>query len=120
MPQTETTSEPFRARRGYWRMRDRGEFREIKIRSMSDAHLQHAVRSVERAARAECVRIGFSAGYYADDHDTMGGELAARASGDAFEMMDDVEECAFALFPKYAELSAELDRRGLDRLADVP
>jgi hypothetical protein len=108
---------PFAAPRGKWTTKDGTT---LAIRDMTDAHLQYAVRSMERAARRELMAIGFSAGYYSDDHHSIGGDAAAQVSDEAFGAAEAPEYHAGELYPKYDELRAEMDRRGIERIEDVP
>lgn len=100
-----------KAGRGRWRMRD-GTI--IRIRDMDDQHLHNSIAYIERLSHQYFMSLGFSAGHYAA---TTGGEMAAdaanEAADDAFERAHE-HEIAPEVEPKYSELIAERDRRGLE------
>lgn len=103
--------------KGKWQTKD-GDV--LRIRDMEDTHIQNSMRLIARNTIVALHKIGWDAANYAA---TTGGEMAADAadatSMEAFDTAGDQEllhEACLREYPKYRELNAECERRGLERL----
>ena len=96
------------AGKGWWRMKDGTA---IRIKNMTDSHLTATIAMLERNAPKAATALYFSMGAYAEDHDSMGGVAAAEGANELLDARGDPAECAEAVYPKYAELIEERDRR---------
>ena len=89
----------------------------VPIADMGDGHLLNAIAMIERYGRRQMIALGFATCAFAE---TTGGDMAAeaaeQASDEAFEIASDdgaLRDWLDGEYPKYRELCAERERRGL-------
>jgi len=97
---------------GYWATKE-GVL--IRIRAMSDRHIQNSMALLERKARNKAILEGFAAGLYAETAPDGAADAADEVSRELFEMAHDPEtdlkRLAELVWPKYRELKLEMLRR---------
>lgn len=98
--------------RGFWATRE-GSL--LRIRAMSDSHLENAIKFMERHSRRRARAEAFLADCYAETAPDGAADAAMEASREMYQMADDPDQDLKALaelvFPKYIELKQEQQRR---------
>lgn len=98
--------------RGYWATR---EGALLRIRAMSDRHLENSIKFLERGARHRARLEAFRADCYASTAPDGAADAAMEASSEMYKMADDPTQdlavLAELVWPKYKELKQEQERR---------
>jgi hypothetical protein len=99
--------------RGQWRTRGNSV---IAIKDMSDDHLTRAIATLEKLAPEAARRAAMQMDAYGSEHDSMGGHAAEQEARRLYDRADGDDsafdtELADEMFPKYAELVRERERR---------
>lgn len=98
--------------RGYWATR---EGALLRIRAMSDQHLENSIKMMERKSRERARLEAFRADCYAETAPDGAADAAQEASREMYGMADDPDQdlavLAELVWPKYSELKQEQKRR---------